>query len=171
MRVFPQIALAAALCVATVSTQATTHGLTLAGIIGDGVSSSYDFNTTHYDQWSLGLSGLDSGNAINVDVGDVINATITFDSSLTIPASIDLTWVELSLRGSSFPHGDTATGNGEITFFNGSVAGITATGGNCSTMDSFPICWTWSPPDNGPITFDKVTLKAKACRSTRPSAS
>ncbi len=102
------------------------------------------------------MTGLDSDNAITVGVGDIINATITLNQSFTIPASVDLTWVDLTLNGSSFPSGDTQTNSGTMTFSNGGTSVLDNIPGNCSTSDSLPICYTWDNP--GSITFDKVIM-------------
>jgi hypothetical protein len=106
--------------------QATTFDVNLTGNVGDGNFSSFDSGGTHYDQWILLLSGLDSSSSISAQSGDTINATITLDQSVTIPASVDITAFALILSGASFPSIDTGT-SGTTSFFNQGVA--SASGG------------------------------------------
>lgn len=172
-RGFLRSSVTAAICaLGLAQAQANTYDLTLTGVVGDGSSAAFDSSGTHYDLWTVALSGLDETNALSgVMVGDTINATITFDTSVTIPASVSLTWVQLTLAGAGFPPGDTATDNGTIAFFDSGIAGISRSGGNCSTSGSFAICYTWGPPDNNAITFDTVTMTfdiAKLASSTDP---
>jgi TRAP-type uncharacterized transport system fused permease subunit len=79
--------------------KASTFDLSLTGIVSGGVYSSSDWSGTHYDQWSLQLSGLSPDNAIAVSNGDQINVNVTLDQSFTIPASVSLTWFEVALSG------------------------------------------------------------------------
>ncbi len=138
--------------------QANTFDLNLSGTVSNGSYGSYNWNSTHYDTWSLSLSGLDSTNPITVAVGDTVNAAITFDQSFTIPSSVDKTWVQFSLFGSNFPSGDTGTINDAVAFFNGGVAGPSGTDSNCSSAGFFPSCNLFYPPNNTPITFDKAIM-------------
>ena len=143
-----------ALCVG--QAQAATYELNLFGTVSAGSYFSYDSGSTHYDGWSLSLSGLDSANAITVAVGDTIKATITFDHSFTIPASVDTTWMQLNLGGSTFPSVDTGTVNDALAFVSGGVGGLSGTDSNCWTTGSFASCNLFSKPNNPSITFDQV---------------
>ncbi len=137
--------------------QAANFSFDLTGIADDGSFSNQTIGSTRYDQWYLGLSGLDSTNAVLVSLGDTIDATITLDKSFTIPASVDLTFFIFGLRGfSGIP---AATDASTISFFNGGVPGPSGPigGGNCSSSGQLPSCILFSPPDNTPITFDKLT--------------
>ncbi|HTY02513.1 MAG TPA: PEPxxWA-CTERM sorting domain-containing protein [Rhodocyclaceae bacterium] len=131
---------------------AATYDLDLSGTVSDGTYGSLDWNNTHYDQWSLALAGL---NPFSVSAGDIINATITLNQSFTVPASVDLTWMELVVGGAQFPSVDTAT-QASVAFFNNGIAG--PTGGNgCSTSGQLASCALFYPPNNGSFAFDKVT--------------
>ncbi len=140
--------------------QATTYNLDLTGQVSSGWYSTQDWNGTHYDVWTLQLSGLDMSNAITVAQGDRINATISLDQTFTIPASVSLTWFDLSLRGSQFPNVDTGTNDGQTSFFNnGSLVTSAGTGQSTTTSGGLEYAVTFSPPDNGAITFNSVTTE------------
>lgn len=149
----------AVLAIGAGQAQADTHDLYLTGTVSAGSYSSSDYGATHYDQWSLSLIGLDSNNAITVSVGDTINATVTLDQSFIIPPSVTLTWVDISMGGTAFPAGDTATINNSVAFFNGGVPGPSGTGSNCGTSGGFASCNLFGSPSGfQAITFNKVVM-------------
>lgn len=134
--------------------QAANHSLVLTGTVSDGSFSDQTIGTIHYDQWYLPLSGLDSTNAITVLLGDTIDATITLDQRFTIPQSVDITWFIFGLRG--LPNIATGTNGTTISFFDGLMPGPSG-GNSCSSVGQLSSCVLFFPPDNTPITFDKVT--------------
>lgn len=149
-------AAASLLMLALGQAHATVFNLDLTGTVADGSFGSYNSGSTHYDYWTLNLSGLDASNAITVGVGDTINATINLDQSFTVPQSVNITWMGFTVGGSSFPSINTATTNDSVAFFNGGVAGPSGTGSNCSSSGSLPSCNLFYPPNNSSFTFDHV---------------
>jgi hypothetical protein len=131
---------------------ATTFDLSLTGIVSGGVYSSGDYGSTHYEDWYLQLSGL---LPITVSQGDTINATITLDKSFTIPASVQLTFFDFTLSGTSFPSINTGT-SGTTSFFNNGAPGLSGSFG--TTTSGFLINGAvFGPPNNTSITFDSLT--------------
>ena len=142
-----------ALALASVQVQAATFDVGFAGLVDDGVFASWTDGTTHYDQWTLGLT---TDSPFTVSPGDSVNATITLDRSVTIPASVSLTSFLFGLQAApkSFPGGDTGT-SGTTTFLLGGAEVLSA-GGGTGSSGWIPNGITLSPPDNGAITFDSV---------------
>ena len=134
--------------------QAAIFDINLVGTVSQGAFNSWDGGTplTHYDQWSLALSGFDS---FTVSNGDTINATITLDQSFTIPASVQLTSFLFTMSGTSFPAGDTGT-KGTTSFFLDGVLGATGSAGT-GTSTQLANSVVFFPPNNTPITFDSLT--------------
>jgi hypothetical protein len=133
---------------------ANTYNLSLSGIVANGSYDSFTSGSTHYDQWYLSLTGLDSTNQISVVNGDTIDATLTLDQPFTIPASQISTTVLLFIGGSSFPSVDTGT-SGSTTFYYGGApvaAGSAGTGTHGTLANSV----VFFPPNNTAITFDSV---------------
>jgi hypothetical protein len=106
----------------------------------------------------LSLNGLDASNAITVAVGDTIQATVTLDQSVTIPASVDTTWITFGLGGSNFPAIDTGTNKNAVAFFNQGVAGLSGADSNCSTSERLVSCNLFNKPNNPSITFDQAIM-------------
>lgn len=146
------LAAAAALTLWAGGAQAAVHTLNLTGLVADGHYSSQDVGADHFDQWVLSLSGLD---AITVEQGDTIEATITLDQLFTIPGSMDRTSFAFILGGALFPAGDQ-TSSGSTSFFNGMDLVKSGAGGT-GTSGQIAHAVTFFPPDNGPITFDSIT--------------
>ena len=160
-------AVAVTLALASWGAQATDHLLGLAGKLADATTSSFDSGSTHYDDWQLGLSGLDTSNAITVSAGDTIGVLITFDGQLTVPASVNLTFYTVAFDGSGFL-GDPVATSGHYTL---NLAGvpILSAASNCSTSSQMTNCWVRSSPgDNGPITFDEVLVNFKVDTLSAP---
>lgn len=151
-------ALTALAALATVMGQASaaTFDLSLSGVVDNSQytvvsSGGFDFNF-----WLLSLDGLSPGNAITVSQGDVIHATITFDKSVELPASVDHTVLELLLTGSTFPAIDTGTTGAAITLFSAGLP-VSSGGSDCTTSSQLAVCQALFPPDNTALSFDKVT--------------
>jgi hypothetical protein len=139
------------LALGTGQAQAATWDLNLAGDVSN--RSFYDFNigSTNYSGWSLGLTGLTSFTALE---GDTVNATITLDESVTMPASVFNTSVELGLYGAN-PSYVTSTSS-TITFYNDDIEGSTFTTGSSSASWLYAGA-TLFGPDNS-FTFDKIII-------------
>lgn len=149
------LAAAAACVIWAGQAQAATYDIALSGIVANGGYSSQDIGPNHYDQWSLGLSGIDDDNPLTLAEGDTVNVTLTLDELFTIPASADLTSIVLFFGNfGGFPSGDVAT-SGSFTFYNG--LDVAASGGGSSgTAGQIAHSVVFFPPDNGPLTFDSV---------------
>jgi hypothetical protein len=130
---------------------ALTFNVAMTGTVSDGTYFSFDSGGNHYDRWVLPLTGPDS---FTVSNGDEVNATITLDQSVTIPASYSYTSFIVVLTGPSFPAGDTGT-TGSTSFYNG---GSLVTSGSAGTDTSGQLgnSVVFFPPDNVAITFDSV---------------
>ena len=137
--------------------QATTFDLgTLNGSVGAASTGSIDVPGTHYDYWSLQLSGLDATNAVTVQVGDEIQATVQLDQGLTIPLSGYLTWVDLTLRGTSFPVENTGVDNVLTNFYNsGNLVNSIGAWESTTTSSQLVNAVTFAPQV---LTFDQVTF-------------
>jgi hypothetical protein len=140
------------------SALAADFTLDLSGLVADYTpGASFISGSTRVDPSFLPLSGLDASNAITVNQGDSFAITVSLDGSLTVPASVSRTDVIFSLTGSSFPNINTGVENEVVDFTNqgSEVAHFdhasTTTSGRLSVFN--PIF----PPNNGPLTFDKVT--------------
>jgi hypothetical protein len=131
--------------------QAAVFNLDLSGMVADGAYSSQDVGGFHYDQWSLGLSGLDP---ITVALGDQVNATITLDQLFTVPGSVSHTSYVLYLSGDGFPAINTGA-HGSFAFFNG-LTGVASGSAGTTTSGGIAHSVVFFPPDNGPLTFDSI---------------
>lgn len=152
MRNFRKFALAM-LCVFGIGhSQAATFNIGLSGVVDDGVFSTFESGGLRYDYWTLDLGILDP--SILVSSGDSVNATITLDRSVTMPASVTYSYFDLSFFG-TFSNADTGT-QGTTSFFNGGVPGLTDSGGT-TTSGELSHALIAFPPNNGVITFDMVT--------------
>jgi hypothetical protein len=145
-----QLAVATVFALGATQAYATDFNLSLSGNVAD---FSY-FAGPFYDQGVLNLAGLDDSNAITVAQGDTINGTITLDQLFTIPASEVFTADLFITTGSDFPAGDTET-TGTMTFLNGAAVVMTGAWDDLSStqLSGGPF---FSPPDNGPLTFDSI---------------
>ncbi len=147
-------AVLAFLAIGAMPASAATLILNLTGTVSQGNYSSQEIGNTHYDQWVLSLAGLNSGNAVTVSNGDIINATILLDQIFTIPPSVDLTSFAFIVSGITFPAIDTGT-SGTTDFFVGVVPGPSRAGGT-TTNSQLANDATFFPPDNVAIPFDRV---------------
>lgn len=135
--------------------QAATINLNLNGTVSNGVSINFTSDSTHYDYWSLNLSG----GAISVSPGDEIIATVTLDQLLSLPITspstgnpLNLTWVEIALRGPSFPSVDTQTNTVQAVF----SSGLTIDGAQSTTTNGVLIqAVTFAPQA---LSFDKLVM-------------
>jgi hypothetical protein len=133
-----------------------TFDLNLTGNVADFNSYTQEFNGQHYDSHNLGLSGLDSSNAITVSEGDIINTTVTLDQAYTIPTSPSHTDFLLFLNGSAFPSEDT--GNLEtVNFYDGGTLVKSYSGGS-TTSGQLTAYAALFPPNNSGFTFDSFTV-------------
>lgn len=167
------IAAAAIVALTAGAAQATDFTIGLAGSASAFGEGQTDFDNLHFDQFSQYLTGLDSSNAITVAQGDVIHATVTFDSAYTIPDSIVRTDILLNFLGSDFPSEDTGV-TGTFNFFN--AGALVRTFGYSSTTSGFLANFAAVfPPANGAFTFDSFTddftINALATPATLDGAS
>lgn len=134
---------------------ATIYDLTFTAVAANGSTNQFSAGGTSYDQYSVTLGGLDASQAITVQQGDTVNATVNFDGPFTIPASVTRTNFAFFLEGDAFPNVNTGV-DSNIKIYNGSniilnQSGNTTTSGFlASTIDIYP-------PNNGAITFDSFT--------------
>jgi PEP-CTERM motif len=151
-------ALATALVLCPVKSQAASYTLDLTGTIAFGTFNSFDGPTTHFDSWMLVLGGLDPMNAITVEMGDVITLNVMLDGDFTVPASVDRTFFYAQFRGPSFPSGPNEV-SGNFTFLNGGVDVLTSLPVLSSGAEGTFLSATTSfnPPANTAFTFDELT--------------
>ena len=169
MRIWKTSMAAAAACALWAGgAEAAVHTLSLTGTVANGNFSSQDIGPTHFDQWVLSLSGLDSLNAITVAQGDTINATIILDQLFTVPASVDLTTFAFILGGAGFPAGNTGT-TGSFNFFNGLTL-VKFGAGGASTSGQIASSVAFFPPDNGAFTFDSLTTSFEITELSGPAS-
>jgi hypothetical protein len=137
------------------SAQAATYDLNLKGDVSTAYSSYVDFEGIRYDFWGLSLDGLTPFTAYQ---GDTVNATISFNDSITIESYGLNTTFQILLSGNNSSGYDTAM-HTFTTFYNDEtqVGGI-------HECTSFTRDWLITGPtlypeyDSSPITFDKVTI-------------
>ena len=144
---------ASAMSLLAAQAQATTFTLNLSGSVAGFSYFSFNVGHTHYDQANLALPGY---TPIVVSQGDTINTTVTLDAPFTIPASQQYTSFDLSLTDPNFPATNTSV-TGTTTFFDAGnqVASIgPQTTLTSSQLDLGALSF---PPNNGALTFDKVT--------------
>ncbi len=134
-----------------VPAQGATFDLNLTGTVANAFTFSSDVGYDHYDRWILSLDGLEP---LTVSQGDVINATITLDQAVTMPASITWTSFIFSLTGADFPAGDSGS-DGATSFFNNYLPVASGLGGT-GTSGQIGNSVVFFPPDNVEITFDSV---------------
>jgi hypothetical protein len=109
---------------------ATTFMLDLTGVVSSGTTASVTVPGEKFDFFTIALSGF---SPITLAVGDQVNASITLDTSLTVPSAIIRNGVRLFLINTSYP--GTSTGvSGTTEFFNlGSSFLTAATGAGTSS--------------------------------------
>ena len=144
---------AAALTVCAGQAQATLYNLTLTGAAADTVTNGYS-NATDTG-WTISLSGLNT--PLTVYQGDEINATITLDKSVTIPASVSDTWLFLQLYGNN-PAGINTDTISNTIISNQGVLGPTQTGSEMLTSNQLSAGAVLFPPDNTTFTFDTINI-------------
>lgn len=147
------LALAAACSLWTGSAQAATYTLELNGIVDDFSYFPQEAPPVHLDRFYLDLQGLGSSNTIDLSVGDFIEATVTFDRLLNIPASVAYTNFSLFLTGNDFPDVNTAA-QANFTFFDENgfevktyISPVRTTSNQIAAIAAF------APPENGAFQF------------------
>ena len=137
------------------SANAANFNLSLTGDVSNFNEYQFDSGNRHYDSFDLGLSGLDSTNAITVSQGDTVHASVALDSAYTIPMSPDHTDFLLYLEGSNFPAENT--GNfGTFNFYNGAALVRSFTFGS-TTSDQLSSYAAFYGANNTAFTFDSFT--------------
>jgi hypothetical protein len=146
---------AASLALTAGAAHATTYDLNLTADPTTIFLFGQDVPGAHLDRGLLDLVGLDAMNTLTVQQGDEIHATVTFDSALTIPGSVDLTSFLFLLSGASFPGGSTDVSGTTELFLGGMSLGSFVSSG--LTTGQLANGFGLFPPDNGPVTFDSFT--------------
>jgi hypothetical protein len=147
-------AIAAILALAS-QASATTYSLDLTGDTSGFTESMFEFNGSHYDEFSLALSGLNSSNAITVSQGDTIESTVDLNAIYTIPASQQHTDFLQYLTSSTFPNENTGV-DGTFNLYDLGVE--VASYGYSSTSSGILASYAaLFPPQNGAIQFDSFT--------------
>ncbi len=134
--------------------QAATHILNLSGNVGDFTNFQQTAFGLHFDRYFLNLQGLDSGNAITVEQGDEIDATITFDQLLSMPQAPVRNDYLFFLFGNGFSGAPTAT-SGTFEFYDGAtlVRSIGFAAGTSGAIATFGLQFN---PSNTPFSFDSI---------------
>jgi len=132
-------------------------------------SSPYglDLGSTHYDMYWLNLSM--NSDPVTVNSGDTINATVTLDKPLTIPASVSYTYLGLYLTTSTgyYPNIKTSAIGGTIDFYNQStVPFMTESLNDTGTESQIVPSIVFNPPANGTITFDSLKYTGSLAQLT-----
>lgn len=156
MRVGMVLAAAAAIAgVGASAARANVYNVSLTGQVANFLNFQVVSGHTLFDEHYLPLSGLDSSNAITVFQGDEIDATVTLDQALTVPASQVRTDLLLFLMGSAFPSINTGV-TGTLTLMDGgsTVAQFGYASTTSSQLSNFAALL---PPDNHAYTFDSFT--------------
>lgn len=134
---------------------AATYDLNLSGSIANFQTYTFSGGGLTYNQHYLPLTGLDSTNAINVVQGDAINATVTFDQPLIMPASPLRTDILLFLTGSGFPSENTGV-SGTFTLYSGAAV-VGQFGYYSTTSNQLSNYAALFPPYNGVYTITSFT--------------
>jgi hypothetical protein len=132
--------------------QAASWTLELTGDMQNAGTYNFNSGDRNYSGWSLNL---DEFTTFSASQGDQVNATITLNKSVTMPASVYNTSVELALYGDSNPGYDTSTFS-TTTFYYDGTEGSTFTQGS-SSADWLFAGATLFGPDNS-FTFDKILI-------------
>jgi len=134
---------------------ATAFTLSLTGDPTTFTETQFISGSSAYDQFSMGLSGLDATNAITVSQGDTISSTVTLTSAYTIGTASGHTDILQFFFGEGFPSENTGV-DGTFNFYDG--ASLVATFGYSSTTSSSLASYTANfPPGNPAFTFDSFT--------------
>ena len=172
--------LAAARCLAvagllagigSISSLAAIYTLNLNGIVDSARTSSFTTSGSYperHDQWYLDVYGLPS---TLVRAGDVINATVTLDQSMTLTAPPSATSLSFGLRLNSsafYPElnvGTTTT----VEFLNQGVSVFSSPGPTTSgTVSAIPCSMLLYPPDEVSFTFNQVRFHTSVYSATWP---
>lgn len=132
--------------------QATLYTISLNGLAADTVT--YGYSNATDTGWTISLSGLTPFTAYQ---GDEINATVTLDHSVTVPASVSDTWLYLNLYGYNPAGIDTDTISDTI-ISNLGVTGLTQNGTEILTGNQLSAGAVLYPPDNATFTFDTINI-------------
>lgn len=135
--------------------QSATFALNLTGNVANFSNSQFDFGGLHFNNFGLGLSGLDNSNAITVAQGDEINSTVTLDQLYTISTSIVRTDLLQFFFGTGFSGAGTQV-TSQFDFFNGAtlVNSFSTISSTSNALASFAAVF---PPNNGAFIFDSFT--------------
>jgi hypothetical protein len=128
---------------------------------------------SHYTNWELALSGLDSSNSFSVAVGDTINVTIQLDHSFLFPAPpVSFQSFTFWLKGSPSAIGFNTTTEVNLTPLNGANAGPTYSSTGCgagSSVGASPfLCASAFYSNISPIQFDSLLLSMQVISLTSP---
>ena len=139
----------------TSEAQAATFTLNLQGQVANFTQQTLYCCGLTFDAHFLNLTGLDSNNAITVNQGDMINATVTLDQSLTIPTSQVRTDFLLFVNGNNLPSNNTGV-SGTFVLFSGAtqIATYNYSSSTSGGLASFAALY---PPDNNSFTFTSFT--------------
>jgi PEP-CTERM motif len=135
--------------------QAATFAVSLTGNVANFSNSQFNFGGLHFNNFGLGLSGLDSSNAFTVAQGDEINSTVTLDQLYTISTSIVRTDLLQFFFGTGFSGAGTQV-TSQFDFYNGAtlVNSFSTISSTSNALASFAAVF---PPNNGAFTFDSFT--------------
>ncbi len=135
--------------------QAATFALNLTGQVANFSNSQFDFAGLHFNNFGLGLSGLDDSNAFTVSQGDEINSTVTLDQLYTISTSLVRTDLLQFFFGTGFSGAGTQLIS-QLDFYNGAtlVNSFATTSSTANALATFAAVF---PPNNGAFTFDSFT--------------
>jgi hypothetical protein len=135
--------------------QAVSYTVDLTGNVADFQPSNFDFFGLHFERYYLPLSGLDASNAITVEQGDSIFATVALDASVTVALSEVRTDLLHFYFGSGFTGGTTAM-SGTFNFYDGATLVNSFTYGSSTSYQLAAFAAVF-PPLNGAFTFDSYT--------------
>ena len=112
-----------ALAASTVPAYAVTHILTLTGTLANSQFNMFSIpNIGDFRTWTLNLDGM---TPLLLNQGDVVQATITLDGSMTVPTSMEsLFGFNLLQGGNNFAHGQPTSVSGDLTFFDTGPTGL-----------------------------------------------
>ena len=137
--------------------RADTHNINLTGVVANGFyQPPFTIGATTFSQWSIGLSGLDVMNTLEVEQGDIVNVTVTLDSLVTVPAAGILTSFGLGFGGEGFPVGDTGTVNNTFDFYDGMTLVKSGSAGSVTSSGQIPAGVIFFSPDSTAFTFDSL---------------
>jgi hypothetical protein len=135
--------------------KAATYDLTLNGDVSNVSESTFPFNGQTYQQYVLGLTGLDSSDPVTVSQGDMIDVTVNLSAPYTIPASQAHTDFLLNLTGSSFPSENTGV-SGTFDLYDQGIL-VAEFGYGSTTSNSLSNYAALLPPNNIAYQFTSFT--------------